>query len=320
MARAPNKTSAVSVDEENRLRALALDIREKEISQGLRERELALRERELDLKSQNQPWAAWTSPTIVGIFVAAIGLTGNAVVAQINGRMTRDLEQQRGEYARVLEMIKVGTPDQAAENLRMLLDSGLYTDKSGKLDKYLRSRRKGEGAFLPTPIVENLGPRVAVEPAAIKILEKAAQTDAPWLKVALKEVGVAEVLGPRSNPRIVEYLKSTGIAATTEDIPWSSAFLNWVFEQSGVPGTGSAQGLSWETWGTALKQPRPGAIVIFRRGEPGSWTRHPGFYVGPGKKPKTISVLGGNTFNAVQVIEIAADRAVAYRWPTRPPP
>ncbi|AAK25202.1 TIGR02594 family protein [Caulobacter vibrioides] len=291
------------------LKALAMDLREKE---------LVLREKELELKAKSQPLAAWTNPAIVGIFIAAIGLAGNAVVARINGVLTHELEQQRGEYARVLEMIKVGDPDQAAANLRMLLDSGLYTDHSGKLDGYLKNRKSGEGAFLPTTTGEpaNTSLERKLEPASQQILENASKADAPWLKFALKEVGVKEIAGPKNNPRIVEYLKSTDTSVDLNDeISWNSAYLNWVFKQAGVEGTNSLMGKTWETWGTPIKRPRPGAIVIFRRGAPGAWSRHAGFYVGPGKQPNTIVVLGGNTFDSVTTAELNADRAVAFRWP-----
>ena len=50
------------------------------------------------------------------------------------------------------------------------------------------------------------------------------------LAKARGELGVQEDTGPGSNPRVIEYLHSTtleGGAASTDETPWCSAFVNW---------------------------------------------------------------------------------------------
>lgn len=61
----------------------------------------------------------------MAILAATLAAVGNAIVAVVNGLEQRQLERQKGEETRILEMIKTGDPDKAAENLKFLLDSGL---------------------------------------------------------------------------------------------------------------------------------------------------------------------------------------------------
>src|SRR5262245_39966632 len=58
--------------------------------------------------------------------------------------------------------------------------------------------------------------------------------EAPWYQVALEELahGVAEIAGPESNPRILEYHASCTLHATNDDVAWCSAFANWCVTQA----------------------------------------------------------------------------------------
>jgi hypothetical protein len=113
--------------------------------------DLRLRERELDLREEEQRQARWRSPLTVAIFAAALAAAGNAVVAFVNGNSQRDLEDGKAESERILEMIKTGDPDSAADNLQFLLDSGLIADQTrvAKLASYLKTRGAGTGPALP---------------------------------------------------------------------------------------------------------------------------------------------------------------------------
>jgi hypothetical protein len=106
----------------------------------LREREQANRDAEVALRREEQARSRWRSPLVVGIFAAAVAAAGNAVVAFVNGRLQRDLEdgkagaqlvleQSKAESDRILEMIKTDDPDKAAEILAFLLDTGLVNDQ-----------------------------------------------------------------------------------------------------------------------------------------------------------------------------------------------
>lgn len=131
-----------------------------------RERELSLKEGELALRRSEHESAQWRSPLVLGVFAAAIAAGGNAVVSYTNATAQRELENQKAEQARILEMIKTGDPDKAAENLRFLVDAGLVTDVPLKqrVSEFLAARKPGSGPTLPSaaaapkltsPIIEN---------------------------------------------------------------------------------------------------------------------------------------------------------------------
>ena len=80
----------------------------------------------------------------------------------------------------------------------------------------------------------------------------------PWLEIAEREQGVAEVPGAGDNPRVVDYLMSTTLGSLenqNDETPWCSAFVNWCMEQAGIKGTNSAWARSWLDWG---KEPEEG--------------------------------------------------------------
>lgn len=117
----------------------------------LREREIAVKEAELALKTREAIGASWRNPLVAAIIAAAVAATGNAVVSALNGNSQRQLERDKAEEARILEMIKTGDAESAAENLRFLLDAGLISDvvRTNKLEAYLDRREPGTGPVLP---------------------------------------------------------------------------------------------------------------------------------------------------------------------------
>jgi GH24 family phage-related lysozyme (muramidase) len=124
--------------------------REREVA--VREREQATRDAELALAREAHAAARWKSPVVVAILAAAVAAAGNALVAYTNNRSQTELEAQKSEQARILEMIKTGNPDAAAENLRFLLSAGLisYQEMRRDLTAFLDSREPGSGPALPS--------------------------------------------------------------------------------------------------------------------------------------------------------------------------
>jgi hypothetical protein len=120
---------------------------------ALREREIALKEAELELRRKEHAVAGWRSPLVVAVLAAALGAAGNAVVSYTNASLERQLEDQKSEQQRLLEVIKTGDPDSAAENLEFLLDAGLITEPARvtKLREFLTNREPGSGPALPSP-------------------------------------------------------------------------------------------------------------------------------------------------------------------------
>lgn len=149
-------------DAQPTLTSISLEREKWEAERTFREREVAIKEREqnnteaeLALKQAEQSGSHWKNPLVVAILAAAVAGMGNALVAYLNGTSQTSLEAQKSEQARILEMIKTGSPDKAAENLRFLLEAGLIIDPVVRRDltKFLDSRKPGSGPALPSAFV-----------------------------------------------------------------------------------------------------------------------------------------------------------------------
>lgn len=92
-----------------------------------------------------------------------------------------------------------------------------------------------------------------------------------------------------------------------------SSFVNWCFKQVNIKGTNNAAARSWLNWGTELKEPKQGCVVIYWRVAPDSWQGHVGFVdrVEGGK----IYTLGGNQGDAVSIKSYPKSQVLGYRWP-----
>lgn len=149
----------------------------------------------------------------------------------------------------------------------------------------------------------------------LELVVPGTEEEFPWMLIALAEEGEKEFTGNGDNPRIVEYLRSTNLAAPlniNDETPWCSAFANWCIERAGMEGTDSAAARSWLNWGKNLETPRRGCIVVFSR-PPNPWSGHVAFYVG--KTDTHVKVLGGNQSDAVNIGKYAKSRVLGYRLP-----
>lgn len=189
--------------------------------QAFREREIALKERHQALQEreaqQKQRQAAWSNPLALAILAAAVAGAGNAAVAWFNGRAQIErertasqsqlaLEETKAEAGRILEVIKTGDPDKAAENLRFLLDAGLITDPERRQSvlAFLKQRQPGEGPSTPapagTPAPANTLPRLSTAEKQELVGGPQVQTDAqgnsfidpndPWIVANIVEVEI----------------------------------------------------------------------------------------------------------------------------------
>lgn len=139
-----------------------------------------------------------------------------------------------------------------------------------------------------------------------------------WLVMARGELGVAEVPGKVSNPRIQEYLSSVGFGAVGDETAWCSAFCAWSLRQAGYETRGvSGMARSWLRWGAALESPRLGAVTVLWRGKPEAVTGHVGIYVD--EDDSRVRLLGGNQVGApggcVSECWFPKSRVLGYRWP-----
>ncbi len=123
-------------------------------------------------------------------------------------------------------------------------------------------------------------------------------TGKSWLDIAEGEFGVsANTVAGKDNARIIEYHSTTTLKATNDETPWCSSFVNWVVIQSGKKGTNSAAAASWKTWGTEVKKPKKGCIILIKKkvanatGTTGTGN-HVGFYIS--ESPGFVYIIGGN--------------------------
>jgi uncharacterized protein (TIGR02594 family) len=140
-------------------------------------------------------------------------------------------------------------------------------------------------------------------------------TGAPeWYGLASIEIGTRET-GNNSGLAIARYRKLAECGADGD--PWCAIFANAMFASCNplLAGTRSALARSFSTHKNFVKLDGPalGAIVVFRRGKPGSGLGHVGFYYG--ETEKSIYVLGGNEDNMVQIAPMSKRQLIGYFWP-----
>jgi len=226
------------------------------------------------------------------------------------------------KYAKIMGLDLVGNPDLALQPEVALFilvhgfKTGAFTGK--KLEDYINVN---EADFIQArQCINGLDHAKEIAALAKKYLhttEEASETEItewPWLKIAQQELGVKEKSGSGTNPRIVEYLKSTSLGRPDnekDETPWCSAFVNWVLKQVGVePRTNSAWARSWLNWGVPTDEPIPGTIAVFSRGPNAG---HVGFYLD--EDEDRVKVLGGNQGDAVSIAWYPKTSLLGYREP-----
>lgn len=135
--------------------------------------------------------------------------------------------------------------------------------------------------------------------------------DPLWLRLARRELGISEIAGPEHNPRILEYHDHTSLDAERDEVHWCSSFVNFCIQQAGLTGTRSAMARSWLKWGRPIDEPRPGCVVVLRRGKPPSG--HVGFFIK--EENNRLFLLGGNQGDRVCIVSFPRWDVIGYRWP-----
>ncbi|AIX13063.1 baseplate hub subunit and tail lysozyme [Erwinia phage phiEa2809] len=135
-----------------------------------------------------------------------------------------------------------------------------------------------------------------------------------WMEIASGEIGTKEYAGKfNNNPRIIEYHKTTSLAASQDEVSWCAAFVGWCLIKAGYTATRSALARSYVNWGSTLAAPRFGAVVVFRRGNNPTFG-HVGFV--QRFDANYIYCLGGNQSDSVKISRFPRSSVLSYRWPT----
>jgi uncharacterized protein (TIGR02594 family) len=137
----------------------------------------------------------------------------------------------------------------------------------------------------------------------------------PWMTEAENLMGTAEVLGPRSNPVILDWAKNLDVHYSGDDVPWCGLFVAHCIGSTmpdEILPSNPLGARRWETFGDPAA-PRLGAVMVFWRKSLTSGLGHVGFYTG--EDDTAYRILGGNQSDKVCLTWIAKDRFVKARWP-----
>lgn len=136
----------------------------------------------------------------------------------------------------------------------------------------------------------------------------------PWMDVAFTQHGIREIPGAKAHPQIVAYHKTTTLHATSDEVPWCSAFQNWCLLSVHLQGTGSAKARSWLDWGVPLLRPRLGCIVVLQSPLRGPEAGHVGMYW-MNRSSSELWLYGGNQDNVVGLKSYPRADVLGFRWP-----
>jgi uncharacterized protein (TIGR02594 family) len=139
--------------------------------------------------------------------------------------------------------------------------------------------------------------------------------------IAERFINTKEIKGAIDNPQVMAMLKLDNTWPQNDEVPWCSAFTNYVCWVLRLTRSKSLMARSWIRIGSyiELKDAQKGFdIIVLKRGsgnQPGADVinapGHVGFYAGHNKKE--IYILGGNQNNEVNISLYNIDRILAIR-------
>ena len=138
--------------------------------------------------------------------------------------------------------------------------------------------------------------------------------------LAQRFTGIKEVGGNVDNPQIMAMLKLDNDWPSEDEVPWCSAFVNYVCWLARLPRSKDLRARSWLNIGVGIQldEAEPGDIVIIKRGsgeQPGPENTtaqgHVGFYAGI--TGNLIEILGGNQRDTVKISRYPRDRLLGVR-------
>lgn len=139
-------------------------------------------------------------------------------------------------------------------------------------------------------------------------------------ELAERFVGIQEVGGQVDNPQIMAMLKLDNSWPQNDEVPWCSAFANYICWLARLPRSKDLRARSWLQIGKGitLDNAVPGDIIVLQRGsgeQPGpdviDAPGHVGFYAG--RAGDLIEVLGGNQSDTVKISRYPAKKLLGVR-------
>lgn len=130
-------------------------------------------------------------------------------------------------------------------------------------------------------------------------------------RVAERFVGLQEFPGTKDNPAVLAMLRLDADWPESDEVPWCSAFVNYVAWLLRLPRSKSLRARSWLEVGRPVEVPAVGFDVAILDREPDPLAGHVGFYAGA--YDGFVYLLGGNQGNRVSVAGYEAARVLGYR-------
>jgi uncharacterized protein (TIGR02594 family) len=112
---------------------------------------------------------------------------------------------------------------------------------------------------------------------------------------------------------LAKFLAKGGINIDPSKTAWCAAFVNATLQENGLSGTGALNARSFLNWGSEVKTPKLGDVVVFSRGSDPN-AGHVGFFKGFDENGD-ILVLGGNQSDSVNIQSYSKDRLLGFRRP-----
>ena len=138
--------------------------------------------------------------------------------------------------------------------------------------------------------------------------------------LAQRFTGIKEIGGQVDNPMVLAMLKLDNEWPENDEVPWCSAFANYICWLARLPRSKDLRARSWLTIGKGirLEDAVPGDIIVLQRGkgdQPGpeilDAPGHVGFYAG--RFDQFIEVLGGNQSDQVKISRYHKSRLLGVR-------
>ena len=138
--------------------------------------------------------------------------------------------------------------------------------------------------------------------------------------LAQRFVGVRELPGDKDNPFVMAMLTLDQGWPQHDEVPWCSAFVNFIAWMLRLPRSKSLGARSWLQVGTpvisSIATPRSDVIVVTRGANPAgpeviNAPGHVGFFAGWDNHG--VAILGGNQGNSVGVAVFPAERILGVR-------
>lgn len=133
-------------------------------------------------------------------------------------------------------------------------------------------------------------------------------------ELAQRFVGVKEIPGAESNSAVLAMLRLDAQWPDNDEVPWCSAFVNYVAWLLRLPRSKALNARSWLNVGQPinLQDAEPGLdVVVLWRGSADSAQGHVGFFAG--LDGERVLLLGGNQGDAVCVAGFDKARVIGVR-------